>query len=77
MLTLTLQSNGDPQDALQAASIAYNNGLEVVVVGADGKEICKATPQLAVAEDPVPPVAVEEPVTPAEPVVESTEPTPV
>ena len=64
MLTLTLVSDGAETDIPQAMSISYNNAIEVVVLGKDGKEICKATPQYS---EPV----AEEPAPPAEPVVEA------
>jgi len=63
MLTLTLKSDGAETDIPQAMSISYNNAIEVVVVNAEGKEICRATPQLS---EPV-----AEPAPPAEPVVEA------
>ena len=39
MLTLTVVSDGAPEDAQTAVSLAYNSGLAVKVVGPDGKEM--------------------------------------
>ncbi len=42
MLTLVL--HGGAEDAQQAASLAFNLGVKVVVVGSNGIEILSATP---------------------------------
>ena len=39
MLTLTVVSDGAPEDAQTAVSLAYNSGLAVKVVDKDGKEV--------------------------------------
>ena len=73
MLTLTVVSDGAPEDAQTAVSLAYNSGLAVKVVDKDGKDV--GTVSAVPAKEEVP--AVDEPhpvlekeVPPVEPVTE-------
>lgn len=59
MLSIVVTSDGAETDIPQAMSMAYNGAMEVIVVDKQGKEICRATPQLS---EPV-----AEPAPPAEP----------
>ena len=60
MLTLTVVSDGAPEDAQTAVSLAYNSGLAVKVVGKDGKDVGTVS-AVAAKEDvePTPEVAPE------------------
>ena len=53
MLTLTVVSDGAPEDAQTAVSLAYNSGLAVKVVDKDGKEVGTVSAVPAVEEVPV------------------------
>lgn len=84
MLTLTVVSDGAPEDAQTAVSLAYNSGLAVKVVDKDGKELgtVSAVPvkeEVPVVE-PTPGVTPEaeptSPVTTGEVAVEVTESSP-
>lgn len=53
MLTLTVVSDGAPEDSQTAVALAYNSGLSVKVIGPDGKEVGTVSAVPVVEEVPV------------------------